>query len=78
MSALDVFYWITGTIVTIATLYFSKKMIQSRNPYANFVGLMILGVTFSSMVLGPVGMIFGFIPVLSNSIVVTFILRKRV
>lgn len=78
MSALDVFYLITGTLAFLATIYFSKRMIQSRNPYANFVGLMLLGVSASSMVLGPVGMIFGFVPVLFNSIVVTFILRKRV
>ena len=78
MSTLDIFYWITGTLTFLATLYFSKKMVQSKNPYANFVGLMLLGVSASSMVLGPVGMIFGFIPVLFNSFVVTLMLRKRV
>lgn len=61
----------------LLTLYFGKKLIQSTCPYRNFVGLLIVGLTASSFMLGTFGLIFGFIPVFINSILVAVFLRGR-
>lgn len=63
-------------VISLA-IYLSTLAIKRDNFFLNLLGLIAIGVACSSLSGGIMGMVFGFTPVLVNSLVISFILYVK-